>query len=319
LAAKAFADDEQRATLNGIVHPLVARRRQEIIDGVSGDAVIVEDIPLLVETGMAPLFPLVVVVYADEETRVRRLVDVRGMPEGDARARIRAQASDAARRAIADVVLDNSGSRDEIVALARDLWTRRVLPLADNIRARRAVRPAARLVPYDPEWPADAERIANRIRTACGGKVIRVDHIGSTAVPGFEAKDVVDVQVTVESLDVADEIADSLAAVGYPRIEHIDRDVAHGDDASRWRKRVHGAADPGRPANVHIRVDGWPNQRFALLFPAWLTAHPQEREEYLAVKRRALEAPVYAEAKEPWLAQAYPRALAWADATGWRP
>ena len=74
LAAKAFVDDEKRAKLNGIVHPLVARRRQEILDAVHEDAVVVEDIPLLVETGLAPLFPLVVVVTADIETRVTRVV-----------------------------------------------------------------------------------------------------------------------------------------------------------------------------------------------------------------------------------------------------
>jgi len=68
LAAKAFVDDEQRAKLNGIVHPLVGKRREEIIAAVSDDAVVVEDIPLLVETGMAPMFPLVVVVHADQET-----------------------------------------------------------------------------------------------------------------------------------------------------------------------------------------------------------------------------------------------------------
>ncbi len=319
LAAKAFTDDEQRAKLNSIVHPLVGKRRQEIIDSVSGDAVIVEDIPLLVETGMAPLFPLVVVVYADEETRVKRLVERRGMPEADARARIKAQASDAQRRAIADVVLDNSGSQAEIVHQARTLWADRVSPLAENIRLRRAVRVAPRLVPHDPQWAADAHRIVDRINTACGGKVIRVDHIGSTSVPGFEAKDVIDIQVTVPSLDVADEIADALAAVGYPRRDEVDSDVPHSDDTAKWRKRFHGAADPGRPANINVRVDGWPNQRFALLFPAWLTANPPVQEEYLAVKRRALAAPVYEDAKEPWFAQSYPRALAWADATGWRP
>ena len=91
LAAKAFIDEEQRATLNGIVHPLVGHRRQEIIDAVHDDAVVVEDIPLLVETGMAPMFPLVVVVTAPVETRVERLVK-RGMDEADARARIAAQA-----------------------------------------------------------------------------------------------------------------------------------------------------------------------------------------------------------------------------------
>ncbi len=134
---------------------------------------------------------------------------------------------------------------------------------------------------------------------------MRVDHIGSTAVPGLEAKDVIDIQVTVASLEVADEIADALAGVGYPRIEAITADVAHTDDASLWRKRIHGAADPGRPANVHIRVDGWPNQQFALLFRDWLIANPEVQREYVGIKRKAQDASDYPEAKEPWFADAY--------------
>src|SRR5579884_1494430 len=90
LAAKAFQNDDARKTLNGIVHPLVGKRRTEIIAAVPEDAVVVEDIPLLVESGMAPLFPLVVIVHADVELRVRRLVEQRGMSEDDARARIAA-------------------------------------------------------------------------------------------------------------------------------------------------------------------------------------------------------------------------------------
>ena len=81
LAAKAFSDSDNRATLNGIVHPLVARRRAEIIAAVSEDEVVVEDIPLLVESGMAPLFPLVAVVHADAEERLKRLVEHRAMNE----------------------------------------------------------------------------------------------------------------------------------------------------------------------------------------------------------------------------------------------
>ena len=218
LAAKAFVDDEQRAKLNGIVHPLVGRRREEIIAAVSEDAVVVEDIPLLVETGMAPMFPLVVVVHADIEIRVKRLIK-RGMDEADARARIDAQAPEEQRRAIADVLLDNSGSKVELVERARDIWYQRVLPLAHNIRTREVVRNPPKLVPYDPAWPDDARRIIARLRMACGPKALRVDHIGSTAVPGMDAKDVIDIQVTVESLDIADELADTLADVGYPRID----------------------------------------------------------------------------------------------------
>ena len=209
LAAKAFVDDEHRAKLNGIVHPLVGRRREEIIAAVSDDAVVVEDIPLLVETGMAPMFPLVVVVHADEETRVERLIK-RGMDEADARARIAAQASEEQRRAIADVLLDNSGSQGALIERARDVWYQRVLPLAHNIRTRETVRVPPTLAPYDPAWADDARRIINRLKMACGPKALRVDHIGSTAVPGMDAKDVIDVQLTVESLSIADELADAL-------------------------------------------------------------------------------------------------------------
>jgi dephospho-CoA kinase len=317
LAAKAFVDDEQRAKLNGVVHPLVARRRQEILDSVHQDAVVVEDIPLLVETGMAPLFPLVVVVSADEATRVERLIK-RGMDEADARARIKAQAPEDQRRAIADVLLDNSGSQGELVEKARDLWYSRVLPLAHNIRTRECAPRVYELVPYRPAWADDARRIVKRLQMACGEKALRVDHIGSTAVEGMDAKDVIDIQITVASLDVADEIDGALADAGFPRIGHITADWPHTDDPALWRKRIHCAADPGRPANIHVRVDGWPGQQFALLFRDWLAANPGVQQDYLAAKRSALSAPDYAEAKEPWFADAYERACEWAKTTGWR-
>jgi dephospho-CoA kinase len=175
------------------------------------------------------------------------------------------------------------------------------------------------LVPYDPAWPADARRIIKRIQTACGSKALRVDHIGSTAVQGMDAKDVVDIQITIASLGVADEIKDALANAGYPRVEHITTDMLHTDDPALWRKRIHCAADPGRPANIHVRVDGWPGQQFALLFRDWLAANPGVQEDYLTAKRRALSAPDYAAAKEPWFAEAYGRAWEWAETTGWRP
>jgi dephospho-CoA kinase len=318
LAAKAFVDDDKRAKLNGIVHPLVARRREEILTAVHDEAVVVEDIPLLVETGLAPLFPLVVVVTAEVETRVSRVVK-RGLAEADARARIKAQAPEEQRRAIADVLLDNSGSPAELTGSARDLWFNRILPLAHNISTRQCAPRNYELAPYHPAWPDDARRIVNRIKMACGAKALRVDHIGSTAVPGMDGNDIIDIQITVASLDVADELNDPLANVGYPRIGHITADSPHTDDADLWRKRFHCAADPGRPANIHIRVDGWPGQQFALLFRDWLAADTGVRQDYLAAKRRALSAPDYAHAKEPWFADVYPRASEWAATTRWRP
>ncbi|MCV7338799.1 MULTISPECIES: dephospho-CoA kinase [Mycolicibacterium] len=319
LAAVAFSDDEKRATLNGIVHPLVAHRRSELIAAAHEDAVIVEDIPLLVESQMAPMFPLVVIVNADPELRVKRLIEYRGFTEQDARARIAAQATEEQRRAVADVWLDNSGSPGAVIEQARALWHERILPFAHNLKVRRPAHRDPVVVPYDPSWPEQARRIVARLNTACGHRAVRIDHIGSTAVPGMDAKDVIDVQVTVESLAVADELAEALLTAGYPVVPAITADTPHSADPAVWQKRFHASADPGRPTNVHVRVDGWPNQRFALMFVDWLRANPGVQVDYLAAKRAALAAPDYAVAKEPWFLDAYHRAQEWADATDWRP
>ena len=81
---------------------------------------------------------------------------------------------------------------------------------------------------------------------------------------------------------------------------------------------------PGRPTNVHLRVDGWPNQQFPLLFTDWLIANPGVQADYLAAKRAAEaqghpDTGSYADAKEPWFLDAYRRAWEWAYATGWGP
>ncbi|MCX2932917.1 dephospho-CoA kinase [Mycobacterium sp. CVI_P3] len=330
LAAIAFSDEEKRQTLNGIVHPLVAHRRSELIAAAAEDAVIVEDIPLLVESQMAPMFPLVVIVHADPEERVKRLVEYRGFTEADARARIAAQATDEQRRLVADVWLDNHGTPGELVERARELWYQRIVPFAHNLATGTPVPGSTEVVAADPSWPDQARRILARLNTTCGHRAVRIDHIGSTAVPGMDAKDVIDIQVTVASLELADELAADLLRAGYPRVGSITTDVpkpgtdpaSPGANTALWRKRFHASGDPGRPTNVHIRVDGWPNQRFALLFVDWLTANPGVRADYLAVKHAAARNPDvggYASAKEPWFLDAYRRAWAWADMTGWRP
>jgi dephospho-CoA kinase len=324
LAAVAFTDDEKRSTLNGIVHPLVGKRRAELIEAAADDAVVIEDIPLLVESQMAPMFPLVIIVHADEDLRVARLIEHRGFSESDARARIAAQATEEQRRAVADVWLDNSGTAEELVEVARTLWHERIVPFAHNVQVREPARVPPQMVPSDPSWPDQARRIVARLNTACGHRAVRVDHIGSTAVPGLDAKDVIDVQVTVPSLKVADELTDALLSAGYPRILGITGDRAHTEDTALWDKRIHASADPGRPTNVHLRVDGWPGQQFALLFVDWLTADAAARAEYLELKRTVAAkghatTADYADAKEPWFDDAYRRAWAWAKETGWRP
>ncbi|MCX2969003.1 MULTISPECIES: dephospho-CoA kinase [Streptomyces] len=117
-----FADDERRAALNAIVHPLVGARSAELQRAAGGDAVVVHDVPLLTENGLAPLYDVVVVVDASQETRLRRLTELRGMPEDEARARMAAQATRAERRAVADHVIDNDGPLEALEPQVRALW-----------------------------------------------------------------------------------------------------------------------------------------------------------------------------------------------------
>jgi dephospho-CoA kinase len=125
LAAIVFTDEDARRRLDGIVHPLVRARSAEIVGALAPDAVVVNDVPLLVETGQAGSYDVVLVIEADAETRVARLVQ-RGLSEDDARARIAAQATDEQRRAVADVVLDNSGTPGELGAQVDRFWAEHV-------------------------------------------------------------------------------------------------------------------------------------------------------------------------------------------------
>ncbi|KQS65022.1 dephospho-CoA kinase [Modestobacter sp. Leaf380] len=125
LAAVVFGDAGERARLDGIVHPLVRARAAELVAAAPADAVVVQDVPLLVETGQAGSYDLVLVVATDVETRVRRLLG-RGLSEADARARIASQATDEERAAVADVVLSNDGDEQQLAVQVARFWDERV-------------------------------------------------------------------------------------------------------------------------------------------------------------------------------------------------
>jgi dephospho-CoA kinase len=230
LGRRVFADAEARRRLEGIVHPLVGRRTTELIAAAPPDAVLVHDVPLLVEKRMGPAYHLVVIVGAPDETRVARLTGLRGMPEADARARIAAQADDTARRAAADVWLDNSGDLAALDAGVDALWRERLVPYEENVRLRRPAPAPAEPRPYDPAWPAQAERLGARLALVTGGSV---RHVGPTAVRGEAAPDVLDLELIVPAGGEADGV---LADAGFPSAG----------------ERLHGSADPGRPARVHL-------------------------------------------------------------------
>lgn len=126
-----FADPEKRAVLNAITHPAVleeSHRRFRAARDADPDAVVVYDIPLLVEAGRHEEFDVVVAVEAGIETRISRMTTLRGMTAEEATRRIAAQASDDDRRAIADVVIDANGTLDETLAQTDALW--------ENLRTR---------------------------------------------------------------------------------------------------------------------------------------------------------------------------------------
>jgi dephospho-CoA kinase len=121
LATIVFGDEERRVQLNAIVHPLVGQRTVELAAAAPADAVVVYDIPLLVENNLAAGFEFVIVVEAVVEARLARL-QARGMAETDARERMAAQASDEQRREVADAVIDNNGSPDDLKTRVDEVW-----------------------------------------------------------------------------------------------------------------------------------------------------------------------------------------------------
>lgn len=325
LAAVVFADPARRRALEGVTHPLIARRTAELVTAAPADAVVVHDVPLLVEKGMGAQYHLVVVVDAPEPVRVDRLVRFRGLPADDAWARVRAQATDDDRRAAADVLLDNAGAPDGVLADVDRLWRDRLVPFESNVRTGRRSRcsDALVLVGPDPTWAAQAARLAARVARAAGDLGRGVEHIGSTAVPGLLAKDVIDLQLGVDSMATPDVVAQRLAAAGFPPVGDRDHDHPKPAGEEPWPQRLHGSADPGRVAKVHVRGIGTPGWTSALLIRDWLRADAAARSDYAAQKRRLgrlhPRTSDYAAAKEPWLTLAHERALAWARRTGWTP
>jgi len=308
-----FTDPGALADLEDITHPAIWKRTAELMSAVPADTVVVHDMPLIVEKNLGADYHLVIVVGVAQEERLARLVRDRGMTPEDAQSRIDAQADDVARHAAADVWLDNNHTRDHLEAEVRKLWAERLEPFNENlIHGIRARRPdALNLSQPRDEWSAEAARLVARIERALGERAETVDHIGSTAVPGLVAKDVIDLQIGVRSLADADapDFVEALGHSGFPRVGDIAGD--NGKDGTEWPKRFHGSADPGRIAHVHVReVDG-PGYRWALDFRDWLRADAGARDEYAALKldllAQGLTTSDYADAKEPWFDSVHDR------------
>lgn len=180
------------------------------------------------------------------------------------------------------------------------------------------------IIPYQERWPAEFKALAWPLRHALGRLALRIDHIGSTAVVGLAAKDVIDIQITVSALD--EQVVSAMASLGYTRPEAAYRDHAvpgfHGLDRE-WEKFFFRPPSGQRRTHTHMRVQGRANQRYALLFRDYLRAHPPTAQAYAELKRRLaqhLDNPeMYPEVKDPAVDLIYFAAEDWAASTRWQP
>lgn len=323
LGALIFADAGLRGELNAIIHPLVRRRSAQLRAAAPAGAIVVQDIPLLVETGQGPAFSLVVVVDAPEDLRIRRMMDHRGMARVDAESRIAAQASVAERSAAADVMLGNTGTLEQLMSDVDRLWHGRLVPFAENLQnGRCAVQPTI-VTPADSGWASQGKRLGQRVARSLPA-ALAVDHIGATAVPGLPAEDVIDLQVTLRNTADAATYAPLLATAGF--LHHR----APADRVGAEAFAVHGAgpsyrsADPGRPATLQLCIAGSDQWRWALAFRDWLRTDEVARQHYHAsLKPRGdEESGVPAgrvERFDPRSAGLINRLESWIEASGWVP
>jgi GrpB-like predicted nucleotidyltransferase (UPF0157 family) len=184
-----------------------------------------------------------------------------------------------------------------------------------------------RLVAYDERSPDGFERHAAAIREVLGRVALRIDHVGSTSVPGLVSKDVIDMQTTVASLDPSG-IQDALARLGYECTAPDGYDHVPAGRVGReadWRKVFFLLAASDHRVHLHVRAAGAPNQRYALLFRDYLRVHADAAAAYASLKTKLseLDPPLspmtYADVKDPACDIIVAAAEDWADATNWEP
>jgi GrpB-like predicted nucleotidyltransferase (UPF0157 family) len=180
------------------------------------------------------------------------------------------------------------------------------------------------IIPYQNTWPSDFRQIAASLRQGLGRLALRIDHIGSTSVPGLAAKDIIDIQITVSALN--QELQSAMTDLGYTQLSIIYRDHRPpGGDAAEieWEKWLFKPPEGQRLTNTHVRVQGRANQRYPLLFRDYLRAHPATAAAYAELKRRLAanlaDPHTYPDVKDPAVDLIYLAAEEWAAATGWQP
>jgi GrpB-like predicted nucleotidyltransferase (UPF0157 family) len=178
------------------------------------------------------------------------------------------------------------------------------------------------IVPYQSLWSDEFKQIASQIRKGLGILALRIDHIGSTSVPGLASKDVIDIQVTVASMD--ESLLAAFNTMGYTRVEEISHDhlpPGLSETAADWQKWYLEPPEGDRKCQIHVREQGRANQRYPLLFRDYLRAHPATTDAYAELKRRLAtnlaDPKTYPDVKDPAVDLIYLAAEEWATANGW--
>lgn len=254
-----FGDEAARADLNALLHPLILEETQNRFDAAPDDAIVVHDMPLLVELDRGATYHLTIVVGAAADVRLRRLIEDRGMSEDDARARIAAQASDEQRRAAADVWLDNEGTVEEVLRQVDALWQDRLVPFERNLRegtpARDGVRsPDGRRATPGPDLAARIlERLRHQVeRAGLAQDVVAYEHLELTAGAAGTGDCDLRVSVADRGLLSRPELETTLAAAGFVRSSAASREA--GADPSLGAGATYRGADPDHVVTLHVAV-----------------------------------------------------------------
>jgi GrpB-like predicted nucleotidyltransferase (UPF0157 family) len=170
------------------------------------------------------------------------------------------------------------------------------------------------VVPYDERWPAEFQKIGESIRAVLGPLALRIDHIGSTAIPGTAAKPVIDVQVSLKSFDEIDTIVLAMRSIGFAyRPENPDK-------TQRYFREMPG----NKRTHIHMRRTGSFQEVFSLLFRDYLRCHPEDAHGYeenkyeLSLIHRDSRLN-YLNGKGPLIWEIIMRANRWSQQTGWHP
>ncbi len=180
--------------------------------------------------------------------------------------------------------------------------------------------PHINVIPYQSSWSLEYENHAKQLLPSIHNQIIRIDHIGSTSVPGLAAKDIIDFQIAVP--EFTKEFLETMKSLGYQHHPHLKDNSPLNADPGQWQKEVFTEPEGARRFNIHIRQMGAFNMRQALLFRDYLRSHPASVKAYGLLKQRLAEKhpddrTFYYAIKDPIFEIIWEAAEYWAKNTGW--